>query len=101
MSKAMTFVKEHKKEFAIGIATAVGFVGLCVLTRVISKRNDLPIPNMATGEIRDLWKEGGVNYVIFGNVKIKDLGNFGKEAIEAGIYNVGDTLGGMISAMSK
>ena len=90
--KAKTWTMEHKKEIAIAVCTAVGgytiykVVGgkifksdmVTLIEDGVRVSNDLPIPEIDTGVITDLWLEKEYPHAIIEDLKLTDMGKLGE-----------------------
>ena len=91
-NKVVHFFKRNWKK-AVAVAGAAMVGGALYVTKryevvtIIRRRlatRDLPIPEISTGEVRELWTSGNSTVVnaIVNNVRITDLGAFGGELAE-------------------
>lgn len=98
MKDVKMFVKEHKKEIAIGaIVTTASIVG-CVLLRknfnttnnsdlvefTLNTGKDLPKPSKSVGRWAEFWIDGGTKWptAIINDVPMQYLGDFGAEILD-------------------
>lgn len=96
MSKIKKFVKEHKKELAIGALTVVAGGVIFAITKkkpseVITQSTlkipgsnikDLNIPDIDYGTIEALWKEGEGTMVIMGDITVGNMGKVGEQLLK-------------------
>ena len=112
LEKAKTFVKEHKRELAIGAGMA-GIVMIGGVVYMITKKKpkianisdfvfhvkDLEKPKMDIGTLAELWQEGGCINAILNDVTVADLGAVGEQFLKIdGVTN--DTVVSAIIGLS-
>lgn len=111
-TKVTEFVKNHKKEIAIGAISAMG-IGIVIAfgTRVsktmkITKSNASTIENIdipdvwGVGTMTDLWTEGTWTSTIVNNITVADLGKIGEELQEINGVKSGTEVSAMLSMLN-
>lgn len=97
-SKVKKFVKDHKKDLAIGAGIVVGTI-VCVIVgksfrssknifcpKMENKIRNIVVPDgFSVGKIMSLFEDGDEIVTIAYELTVNDLGEFGKELIKHGI----------------
>lgn len=80
------YVKNHKKEIALGALGLIG-TGLLVAFGVEVSKASMErnlVEGFTTGKVNDLWNEGGYGNAIVQFFKIKDMGALGEDLKKIG-----------------
>ena len=114
LEKAKTFVKEHKRELAIGAGVA-GIMMIGGVVHMITKKKpkianisesvfhakDLEKPKMDIGTLIDLWREGGYINAILYDVTVADLGAVGEQFLKIDGVTNDTVVSAVISLLDK
>ena len=114
LEKAKTFVKEHKRELAIGAGVA-GIMMIGGVVYMITKKKpkianisesvfhtkDLEKPKMDIGTLTDLWQEGGYINAILNDVTVADLGAVGEQFLKIDGVTNDTVVSAVISLLDK
>ena len=114
LEKAKTFVKEHKRELAIGAGVA-GIMMIGGVVYMITKKKpkianisesvfhakDLEKPKMDIGTLTDLWQEGGYINAILYDVTVADLGAVGEQFLKIDGVTNDTVVSAVISLLDK
>ncbi len=112
VTKGKEFVKEHKKEIAIGLACVVGGAVVYKITKKAPKFEKLEdceligsvtvdIPQLKIGKIDDLWCDDFGKNLIVNDITVANMGEIGQEFLKIDGVTEDTVVTGVIGLLNK